>query len=815
MRIFLQDLRYAIRLLRKSPGFTAVAVLTLALGIGANAAIFSVVRGVLLQRLPFPSADRLIQLRESVGPARTNPVSYPNFLDWKAQSHSFEQMTAYTDAEFVVNLADKSEQVLGETVADGYFATLGVRAALGRTFLSEESTIPGSRAVAVIGYGYWQRVFGSDPNIVGKSLRLNGVNFTIIGVAPRGFRGFSDSAEIWAPLAMRDALWPQAAQFHFLESRDVHFLRVLGLLKPDVSPAAALADINTIAANLRKSYPRENTERGVLLLSAREQFVGGVKEPLLVLLGAVGLVLLIACVNVVNLVLSRTISRNRELAVRLSLGASRRRLLRQLLTESLLLALTGAAAGLALASWGLDALVRALPMTLPSFAGIHLDGLVLLFTSALAIGSGVLVGILPALGTSRIALAESLKEGAKASMSARGRRLGSILVSAEVAVSLILLIGAGLLLQSVVRMLTGDPGFRADHLVTMRFYVPDRPFQGDGRNRFGPNLAENIGTVPGVQSAAVTFIDPFLWSGFSRGYTVEGHVALTRAETDQITYQEVGPNFFQTMRIPLQAGREFTMRDDLAAPRRVMVNQAFANRYWPGQNPLGKRMKYGAADSDSPWMEVIGVAANTKFESLRQIADTSAVVYGPLLQSQVIMNMNLVVRTQGEPAAMIAAIRDAVQRFDSEVAVYHISTLTERMRESAAEARSYAILLALFALLALALAVIGIYGVISYWVTQRTQEMGIRMALGARSRDVLGLVLGTGLRLTVAGIAAGVLGAFALTRALKSMLFGVTASDPATFLEVSGLLLVVGLLACYIPARRATQVDPLVALRYE
>jgi putative ABC transport system permease protein len=815
MNILMQDLRYAVRMLAKNPGFTLIAVLTLALGIGANAAIFSVVHGVLLQRLPFPNADRLVQLQEAVGPERSNPVSYPNFLDWKAQNHVFEQMAAYGDAEYIVNVSEKSERVLGEIVTEGYFPVLGITAALGRTFLPEENQVPGAHAVAVIGYGFWQRVYGSDPQILGKTIRVNNANFTIVGVAPRGFRGFSDESEIWIPLMMRDVLWPQVAQFDFIHSRDIHAMKTLGLLKPGISREAALADMNTIAADLRRAYPKDNKDRSVILFAAREHFVRDLQKPLLVLLGAVGLVLMIACANVVNLILTRTISRNRELAVRLSLGASSSRLLRQLLTESLLLSFAGTALGLVLAGWGLGTLVHLLPVTLPSFAGIHLDVSVLVFSSILAVASGVFVGILPALGTSKISLAESLKEGAKGSMGARGRRLGSILVSAEVALSLILLIGAGLLLQSVVRMLTADPGFRADHLVTMRFYVPDRPFQGDGRNRFGPNLAESIASVPGVQSAAATFIDPFLWSGFGRGYTIEGHEALTPAEVDQIFYQEIGPSFFATMEIPLKSGREFSMRDDLNAPHRIVVNEAFARRYWPNQNAVGKRMKYGPVDSKSPWMEVIGVAGNSKFESLRQIAGATPVVYGPLLQSEVIMNMNLVVRTQGDAAAMIGALREAIQRFDPEVPVYHVATLADRMHDNAAEARSYAILLGLFALFALILAVGGIYGVISYWVTQRTQEMGIRMALGAHRNDVLALVLGEGLRLTIGGIAAGLVGAFAVTRALQTMLYDVHATDPATFGAFCALLLLVGLLACYIPARRATQVDPMVALRYE
>ena len=815
MNTLWQEVRYAVRGLLRNPGFTLVAVITLALGIGANTAIFTVVRGVLLQRLPFPNAERLVQVQETVGKAQGNPVSYPNFLDWKAQNHSFEELAAYADAEYIVNIRDKSERVLGEIVTDTYFPVLGIAPALGRTFLPEENRIPGARAVAVIGHGFWERVYGSDPQALGSSIRVNGANFTIVGVAPRGFRGFSDDSEVWIPLMMRDVLWPQVAQFHFLQTRDVHFLKVFGLLKTGVSLRNASADMSAISANLRQAYPEDNKDRSAVLFYARHHFVGGLRTPLLVSLGAVGLVLLIACANVVNLILARTVSRHRELAVRLSLAATNGRLLRQLLTESLLLALAGAALGLVLAGWGLDAFVPLLPLNLPSFAAIHLERYVLLFACFVAIGSGVLVGALPTLAMSRIELAEALKEGAKGGMGARSRRLGGVLVSAEVALSLILLVGAGLLGQSLIRMLTTNPGFRPDHLATMRFYVPDRPFRGDGRNRFGPNLAAFIAALPGVQSAAVTFIDPFLWSGFSRGYTIEGHEALTPTEIGETFYQEIGPDFFSTMGIPMKAGREFDMRDDLERPLRVVVNEAFARRYWPGKDPIAKRMKYGTADSKYPWMEVIGVAGNSKFDSLRQIADATPVVYSPLLQSEVIINMSLIVRTQGEAAGMIGTLREAVHHFDPEVPVYSVATLSDRMRDNASEARSYTILLTLFASLAMLLALVGIYGVVSYWVSQRTQEMGIRVALGALDRNVLLLVLKDGLRLTLAGIAAGLLGSLVVTRALQSMLFDVRATDPLTFAGTALLLTCVALLAAWVPAWRATRVDPLVALRYE
>jgi len=810
-----QDVRYALRMLRKSPGFTVVAVLTLALGIGANTAIFSLVRGVLLRGLPFRDATRILQIQETTGGGGRNPVSYPNYLDWKAQGHSFEEMAAYSNAEFIVSGPDKAERIYGEEITETYFPLLGVQAALGRTFLPEENQTPMARAVAMISYGLWQRVYGSDPQTIGKRIRLNNFDYAIVGVAPRGFNGFSDSAEAWIPFMMRDAAWPEVAKFDFLHSRDVHFVKVLGRLQPGASMPSATAEVASIAANLRRAFPKENQERGIMLRPAAESLIGTFRTPLLVLLAAVGLVLLIACANVINLLLTRSVARNRELAVRLSLGATRARLLRQLVTESVLLSILGTSAGIVLASWGTGALLRVMPVELPSFVSVRVDREVLLFGCGLALLTGLLLGVIPALGATRIAPAESLKEGAKGSGGIRSRKMGGILVAAEVAVCLVLLIGAGLLLQSVRRMLTADPGFKPDHLVTLRFYVPARHFEGDGKNRFGPRLAEAIATVPGVQSAAVSFIDPFVWSGFSRGFTLEGHSPLSAAEIDEVYYQEIGPNFFHTMGIPLKAGRELTTHDDLQTPGRVVVNEAFAGRYWPRESPLGKRLKYGPADSHYAWMEVVGVAGDSKFESLRQNADDSPVLYGALLQSEVIMNMSLVARTQGDPAAMIGTLREAIQRFDPEIPVYNVDTIGDRMRGSVSEARSYATLLALFAGLALALAVVGIYGVISYWVTQRTQEMGIRMTLGARSEDILRLVIWEGISLMLVGVAAGALCALVVTRAMRSMLFEVSAADPWTYITLTAVLLLVGAFAAYVPARRAMRVDPMVALRYE
>jgi putative ABC transport system permease protein len=810
-----QDLRFGLRMLLKNPGFASVAILTLALGMGANTAIFSVVKAVLLRPLPFKDPAQLVRVNESVEHGGRSPVAYPNYLDWRAQNHAFEEMAAYADCEMILGGTEKAERVYCEQASDSYFPLLGVSAYLGRTFSPDEDSTPMKHAVALIGYGLWERRYGSDPKIVGKAIHLNDYNYSIVGVLPKGFLGYSDSAEVWIPMKMRDAAWPQTAQYDFLHNRDIHYHKVLARLKPGITLASAQADMETIAAQLAKAYPKENRERGVLVSPVSGDYVRGFRSPLLVLLGAVTFVLLIACANVANLVLTRSAIRDRELAIRLALGAGRGRLFLQFLTENFLITAAGALAGIALAFWGLDALVSVLPVSFPSFAHVRLDGGVLAFASVLAGATALLLTIFPVLSSARANVNESLKEASKSTSGLHGRRLGRALVVSEVALSLVLMIGAGLLLESLSHLLADNPGFRPDHLVTLRFYVPDRKYEGDGRNRFGPELAERIAQFPGVESAAATFIDPFLWGGLQRGFTVEGHAPISNAESDTVYYQEVGPNYFHTMGIPISQGRDFSSRDSLQAPGVVMVSESFARRYWPGEDPVGKRLRYGSDDSQYPWMQIIGVAGNIKYNSLRQDPEAEPVIYGTLLQSEVIINMSLVVRTRPWPENMLGPLRDEMQRIDPAIPVYNVATFDQRMREDSAETRSYGLLLALFASLAILLAAVGIYGVMSYWVTQRTREMGIRLTFGASPRALHRLIIGEGIRLALVGIGAGAVAAFFLTRAMTSLLYAVKPFEPALFGLLAAALTGVIVLASYIPARRATKVDPMVALRYE
>jgi len=809
-----QDLRYGLRLLRRSPGFAAAAVATLALGVGANTAIFTAVRAVLLKPLPFRNASRLVYVTETVG-GQPAPVSYPNYLDWRAQSDVFAEMAAFSDSDFILGDGDRPERVFGEVVTDTYFPLLGGRAARGRTFLPEENRTPLARPVALLGEDLWRRRYGADPAIVGRQIRINGGIYTVVGVMPARFRGFTDRADLWIPMMMRDAAWPQAAKFDFLHTRDIHWHRVLALLKPGVSSERAGRQLATIARRLSAAYPGANRGREAMVVSAHARYIRDSRTPLVVLFAAVGLILLIACANVANLVLSRAAGRQREIALRRALGAARGRLIRQNLTESLLLALAGSSLGLAAATAGVRVLGIVLPIQLPSFSPLTVDGGVLAFAAALTAGTAIVLALVPLAESRGRASAELLKGGPAATQGLRRKRLGDLLVGAEVGFAALLLVAAGLLLRSLANLTDADPGFRPDHLLTMRFYVPDRPFSGDGRNRFGPDLARRISELPGVESAAVTMIEPFEWGGIQRGFHVEGHAPISNAEADTVYYQEVGPGYFATMGIPLRRGRDLTARDDRSTPGAIVVSDSFARRYWPGKDPVGRRIRFGSAESPAPWLTVVGVAGDVKFTSLRQDASAEPVIYGALLQSEVIINMNLVVRTRSAPGGMAASVRDAVQRFDTGIPVYDIGSMDDKITATAGSTRTFARLLAGFALVALLLCAIGIAGVIGYSVTRRTREIGIRIALGATRSDVLRLVVGESVRRAGAGLAAGLFGAALLTRLLRGLLYGVAPVDPGTFAVAAALIGAIALAAAFFPARRASRIEPLAALREE
>lgn len=812
-----QDARYALRLLANKPGFAAIAVLTLALGIGANTAIFSVVNAVLLGSLPYAEPDRLVFVAETTG-SRPMPVSYPNFLDWRAHQSALEKLAAYSADDFNLTGLDQADRVSGELVSDDYFELLGVNAILGRTFLEEENKTPGAAPVAMISHGFWQSRFGGDDNVLGRSLKLNDADFTIIGVAPEGFHGFSGIAEVWMPMMMRDALYPATARFGFLSARDIHWHRVLGRLSPGVTLARAQSEMETIGARLANDFPQANEGRGVILIAARERVVGNLRTPLLVLLAAVACVLLIACTNVANLFLARAAARSREMAIRLALGASRGRVIRQLLTETLIVALLGGAAGLLLALWGVEFLVSILPVSLPRFAtvsAVSIDPRVLAFTSVISIITGVAMGLIPALQASRTGLNEALKESGRSTGGPRRNRVRSVLVAAEIALALMLMIGAGLMLRSFGRMLAVDPGFKPDHLVTLRFDAPNKKYQGEQRTTLAQRLVERIEAVPGVESAGATFLDPFVWGGINLEYTIEGRPRIDSAERDTVYYHNISPNYFRTMGIPLTAGRDFTLNDNLRSPQVMIVSASFARRYWPDADPLGMRVKFGPPESTAPWMTVAGVAGDMKFRTLRQDESAEPVIYTPLLQNQVVVSISLIVRTKTEPSGMLATLRREVQAFDADIPIYSIATIEDRLRGQTTETRSYALLLSLFGLVAALLAAIGIYGVMAYSVAQRTHEIGVRVALGAQPRDVQRLVVGQGMLIAMIGAASGLIGAFILTRLMSALLFNISATDPITFVVIALALVAVALVACLIPARRATKVDPMVALRYE
>ena len=811
MSALLQDLRYGLRMLAKNPGFTVVAVLTLALGIGANTAIFSVVNTVFLSPLPYPDAERLVIINEASKPMPEGPVSYPNFLDWQAQNQVFERMAVFQGEALTLVGVKVPESMPSLNVSADFFPTLGVNPIYGRSFLPSEDKA-GAMPAVIMSYGLWQRRFGADPGLIGKSLSLKGTlgtrDFTVVGILPRDFK-FYVPAELYVPIG----LW--GADGYLMKRENHDRTLALARLKPGVSLEQARAQMQTIASRLQQQYPKTNTGFGVTITPLRERVVGRVRRAVLVLLGTVCFVLLIACVNVANLLLARSVLRRKEVAIRVALGAGWGRVVRQLLTETILLGLAGGAVGLLLASWSSSALARLVPPGLP-VGGVAIDYRVLGFTLLLSLLSGVAFGLAPALQASELDLHEALKEGGRSSTESFGhRRLRSLLVVSEVALALVLLISAGLMIQSFRLLLKVDPGFNVQGVLTVGLDMSDPKYQENPARfmAFNAQLLERVRAIPGVQYAGTARPLPLGGGRSTMPFYRADRPVPSGENFPAADWHAVSPGYFQAMGIPLVRGRDFADSDSQNTPQVAVISAGVARRHWPGEDPLGKRLRIGTPEMGLPWFTVVGVVGDTKPYGLEAAAP--AELYVSCLQLGSWVDMSLVVRTASNPLGVAAAVRDQVLALDKEMVVSEVLTMEQRLAGTLAGRRTNMLLLGIFASFALVLAAVGIYGLMSYSVVQRTQEIGLRVALGARPADVLRLVVRQGMTLVLVGVGVGLAGSIAFTRVLRSMLFEVTPTDLVTFAGVSLLLTAVALLACYIPAHRATKVDPMVALRYE
>ncbi|MEK6408191.1 MAG: ABC transporter permease [Acidobacteriota bacterium] len=813
METLFQDLRYGFRMLIKHPGFTAIAVIALALGIGANTAIFSVVNAVLLRPLPFAEPERLVNVFESY-PQRgiyQGAVSYPNFADWRDQNQVFERMSSYHQSDFILTGVDEPARLEGAVVNADLFPLLGVTPSLGRSFLPEEDKPGDSGRVVILSYRLWKTRFSSNQDIVGKALLLGGKNYTVIGVMPEGFQFpiQNESVELWATVAVdSDGEEPMTSQ------RGAHYMEVIARLKPNVSRARAQSEMDVIAARLEQQYPDSNSHRGISVIPALETLVGDIRPALLILLGAVGCVLLIACANVANLLLARATIRHKEMAIRAALGATRARVVRQLLTESVLLSLAGGALGLLVALWSTQLLVALSGDDVPRAAQIGLDGRVLGFTLLVSLLTGLVFGLFPALHSSKTDLTESLKEGGRGSTDgARRNRMRGALVVAEVAIAVVLLVGAGLLIQSLRRLQQVNPGFDPHNVLTLSLGLPEVKYSSQRQIDFYRQVLSRIESLPGVRSASAVLPLPLGSDRLRLSFETEGR-PMARGDLPASEYRATGLNYFRTMGIPLLAGRDFTERDDKKSTPVIIVNEAFAQKFFPGEDPIGKHIKPGiSTDETKPvWREIVGVVGSVKHLSLGVPPDPE--YYAPHAQLP-FDSMTIVAKTDGDPRSLIAAVQSEVRTLDRDLPVYNIKTLEEYVAASVAQPRFNTTLLAIFAALALILTAVGLYGVMSYSVTQRSHEIGIRMALGARQQDVLKMVVRQGMMLTGIGLGAGLVGAYFLTRLMATLLYGVSATDPITYAAIAVLLAGVALGACLVPARRATKVDPMIALRYE
>lgn len=802
MRDFGSDLRYGVRILRRSPTFTAVAVLTLALGIGVNTAIFSVANAVLWTPLPYSDPDRLVYLNERGKQADNISVSFPDYFDWKAQSQAFDGMALMHRRAFIMAGGEQPERVVGAEASWDFFPVLGVRPVVGRTFTQEEDRNGADRTV-VLSDALWKRSFGGDPNVVGRTLRLDTQRYTVVGVMGPNLALPSRETQLWVPVGLRQDAHPTEGR------RNHPGMYGVARLKPGVSIDQAAASLEAIAQRLEQQYP-ENAGIRPVVTSLRAELVRDWSDSLLLLLGAVGLVLLIACTNVAHLLLARASGRRTEMAVRAALGAGRARLLRQLMAEGLLLAGLGATLGLVFAVWGVDLLAGVLPGNVPRLAEARIDRAVLAFTTGISLLGGLIFTLFPALHASKRDLLDALKSGGRGSLSG-GQRIRAALVVGETALAMTLLIGAGLLLHSLWRVLQADPGFRATRLTTMQISLPASQYAQRAQVAgFYRSLLERTATLPGVESCGVTSALP-IGGNRDRTHMVAADQPPPPAnEIPVVEYTAVSPGYFAAMGIPLRGGRWFTEQDGEASAGVAIVDETLARRFWPGQDAVGRQMRYGGS-ADSPPITVVGVVGHVKTRGVDAGSDMQ--MYAPYGQTR-FNSMALVVRTRAD-SDPTPAVRAAVRELDRDVPISNVRAMDQVIGERNASRRASALLLTSFAAAALLLAAVGLYGVLAFAVAQRTREIGIRMALGARRQDVVRLVMAQGMRLTFTGVVLGWLGSLALARSMSGFLFGVAAVDPATYILLPAVLAAVASLACYLPARRAAGVDPMNALRYE
>jgi putative ABC transport system permease protein len=805
-----QDLRYGFRVLLKNPGYTLIAVITLTLGIGANTAVFSVVNALLLRPLPYPHADRIVYVWEGKqsDPNAEDSISPHNFTDLRNRNQSFEAYCALNYTAFTLTGDNQPEALNGVLASADFGLVVGMSPAIGRMFTAEEDT-PGKEHVALIGDGLWKRRFGESPQIIGQNVQLNGEPYTIIGVMPPDFNFPNTGIEVWAPLALDLAKY----------GRGSAFLQAAARLKPNVSIQQARADLQNISERLKEEIPNFDPDFAVKVKSVRDALFGDLERPLMILFGSVVLVLLIACVNVANLVLGRATARWKEFAVRSALGASRWSLIRLLLVESVLLAVLGGAAGLLVASYGIDVLTKINPAAIPTREKITIEGSVIIFTFVLSLATGVVFGLVPAWQATKADLNQALRENSRAATGSKHLKLiRSALVVAEISLSLVLLVGAGLLIKSLWKLMQVNPGFQAQNVVTCRIDLPRAKYPQEWQQAdFFHRTLEQARAIPGVENAGLATSLPFSGSRGNSSFSIQGRSIPPNANGPAADRHQVAPGYFAAMGIPLRAGRDFTEADDIKHPGVVVINETAAKRFWPDEDPIGKRISIGMTVEVKLYgqavpREIIGIVGNVKHAELKD--DFQPEMYIPAWQVPS-SSMMLVVRGHASAEALIGSLRGTVQSIDPDQPIRRAQLLETAIARSVAPQRFVTTLLLVFASLALVLAMVGTYGVMSYSVTQRTQEIGIRIALGAQASDMLKLIVGQGFILTLIGVAIGLIAAFALTRLMASLLYGVSATDPITFAAIAVLLTGVALGACLVPARRAIKVDPMVALRYE